>query len=68
MKVDSKDSGHRVKGTGDSTQHRRNGQQMRKDADQDDGASPEPKDGDVQTAAEPAEKSAGGQYALNITA
>lgn len=65
---ESKDSGNRVNSTGNSTQHRRNGQHMRQNADQDESASKEQTSSDVQSAAESASKPAISQRMLDITA
>ena len=65
---ESKDSGNRVNSTGDSTQHRRNGQHMRQDADQDESASKDQTSSDAQSAAKIATKPVVSQRMLDITA
>ncbi len=65
---DAKDSGHRVNSAGDSMQHRQNGQRMRQDTDQDEGASKDQTSSEAQPATEVAAKPAVAQRVLDITA
>jgi hypothetical protein len=65
---DVKDSGNRVNGAGDSTQHRRNGQQMRQDTDQDESASKDQTSSNAQSATEIASNPAVSPHVLDITA
>jgi hypothetical protein len=65
---EGKDSGNRVNSAGDAMQHRRNGQHMRQDTDQDESASKDQTSSDAQPAAEIASKPAVSQRVLDITA